>query len=266
MLWDTFRWNSTLRVNPLTVRSECPHRRYERLWCDFFLFSVHLCFNRALFPLSIVIIFQLSWLHRILKRVRLRLLLGRLLKEIFFWRPDNLIICRHEVYVSVWRKIVPRGLVGFTKGVKRGNILLFPLPKGWVFTIERGSLGGRERWRLLKISCQASSVLLIRRERWWRCLIILDLFLYSSKSFCKFWILVKNRRRRWCVVIIGGLCGTETEKRGRRRRSVVFYSLLCRGTWGRLPGENHIRTTLLGPTYPVLWTWLCSGAFLKVTL
>ena len=92
---------------------------------------------------------------------------------------------------------------------------------------------------MLKISCQASSVLLIRRERWWRCLIILHLFFYSSKSFCKFWILVKNRRRRWCVVIIGRLCGAETEKRGRRRRAVVFYSFLCRGTWGRLPGENH---------------------------
>ena len=41
------------------------------------------------------------------------------------------------------------------------------------------------------------------------------------------------------MVIVGRLCGAETEKRGRRRRAVVFYSLLCRGPWGRLPGENH---------------------------
>merc|ERR550525_2207916 len=99
-----------------------------------------------------VIKLQFSWLHRSLKRVR-RLLLGRLLEETLFWRPDNLIICRHEVYVSVGRKIVPRRLVGFTKGVKRGNILLFSLPMGWVSTIERGSLGGRKRWKLLKITC-----------------------------------------------------------------------------------------------------------------
>ena len=178
-------------------------------------------------------IFQLSWLHRILKRVRLSLFLGRLLVKVFFWRPDNLIICRHEVYVSVRSKIVPRRLVGFMKGVK---ILLLLLPGGRVYTIEGGSLGGLERWRLLKISRLASSVLLMRKDRRWRRLIILHLFLFSSKSFCKIWILVKNRRRWWCVVIIGRLCGAETEKRGRRRRAVVFYSLLCRGTWGRLPG------------------------------